>query len=304
MRIAELQAERRDPLVDLEHVALSDVFDHRSGAVRFRDWEVELLPEDGPAQKLFEFPRLDPNRSEPPGARWSMYTDTAIVARGPLYWFGETQDLTERPLERWLEAVTGFICGAHELLDDLSRREFSFARLKLVAAVQDNVRNFLLQVSWMHIKDRSAGARGRAAAVFERLSSHAASQLELLFDSDREWGDVLSHYRETLREIDGVFRDVGSRPLQLEPQTKLFKTRECDHFVENLMAVQIGMRKVRASQQLPGDAPLLCVGLANGGTELPALAVADGIRRGYAVVPAALHVSRANEAWGWTAPSR
>jgi hydroxymethylpyrimidine pyrophosphatase-like HAD family hydrolase len=292
LRVAELQAEHRDPLVELEHVALADVFDPRSGAVRFRDWEIELLPVDGPAQQLFDFPRLDPGRTDSPRSRWSMYTDTAIIARGPLYWFGETQDLTDAPFDRWIDAVMTFLSNAHELLEDLAGRDFSFARLKLVAAVQDNVRNFLLQLMWMLLKECGDGAPPRAAMAFGRLSSHSASQLELLFDADREWADVLSRYGEELTPIVELFGAVASKQPQLDESTKLFKTRECDHFVENLMAVQIGMRKVRASQRLTNEVPLLCVGLANGGTELPALAVADGIRRGYRVVPAALHVSR------------
>jgi len=77
----------------------------------------------------------------------------------------------------------------------------------------------------------------------------------------------------------------------------LFKWRECDHFLQNVAAVQLGLHEIRQRPEVRDLRKLTALGLAYGGLELPGLAQAiaatQGVRIDAAVAKVSIYGSRA-----------
>lgn len=294
----KMQARIGDLLPDSEReleeeLEISDMFDPRSGGVRFADWEIDQVDAGGLAQQLFEFPR--PDGPAPPESGRSVYTDTAILARGPLYYYADTQPPERLNLRDYLATSTRFLDDAGNLVGEIEARPFSLLDYKLVAAVQDNVRNILLQLQFAAYRiERECGEsyEGLARRFYRRgLLAHTREQIAYLIDDRRDWEKTLADYREVLGVIAGMLAEFADNPPTLDNETKIFKWRECDHFIENLMAVDIGLRKLREDSVLRQASKLRCVGLAYGGIELPAIAEALSAGRSYEVEAAISRIS-------------
>jgi HAD superfamily hydrolase (TIGR01484 family) len=286
----KIQARIGDLLPDSEReleeeLEIFDIFDPRSGGVRFADWEIDEVDANSLAQRLFEFPR--PDGPLPPASGRSIYTDTAILARGPLYYYSDTQPPERLNLGAYLATSIKFLDDAADLVAEIEARPFSLLDYKLVAAVQDNVRNIVLQCQFATYRIEREGGKsyqGLARDFYRRgLLAHTSEQIAYLIDDRRDWEKTLADYRGVLRIIAGRLAEMAKDLPVLDDETKLFKWRECDHFIENLMAVDIGLRKLREDSVLRRASKLRCVGLAYGGIELPAIAEALSAGRSYEV---------------------
>lgn len=270
---------------------IADIFDPRSGGVKFRDWEIDLIAPDGAAQALFQFPR--PDGPAPPRSPRSVYTDTAILARGPSYYYSETQSPEELNLTAYLESSRELLALSRELITEIGSRDFSLIDYKLLAAVQDNVRNVVLQLQYAtFLAEREDPNRhsGLARGFYrEAVLAHTVEQIASLTDNQLGWQATLKNYEDVLVVIEAILDKLATEPPSFDE--KLFKWRECDHFVENLMAVEIGLRKLRADPSIQAAKTICCVGLAYGGIELPAIADAISVNQGFRVTVAISRIS-------------
>ena len=288
LRIGALLAEQEDPLVDHGSLQIRDIYDNQSGAVRFREWELD-------DEMLRRFLELQfgavvhgARAADPPRMPWCMYTDTALMLRGPNYYWEETHAGEERSVGAFLAAAEKFLTDALTLLDSLKIERFSFGYFKLLAGILDNVRNVLL-----HLLVASYRIRVDDLTPMYQLHqlafSHSELHMRYLFAGDMPWQRSVTlcaeHVRALLDALDSkdLTAALGSEPVP--------GMRECDCLIENIMAVDIGLRKLRRQFAGETELRLTAVGLLRGGVELPILAEVIARRRDWRIDPALLHVS-------------
>jgi HAD superfamily hydrolase (TIGR01484 family) len=270
---------------ELHYLDLSDIFDDQSGGVRFREWELERLHPHREISELFDLP--SPQKKD--HLRWCMYTDTGILMRGPNYYFGETDAREEAFFERFLNNARCFVDGAIATTRVLSKVEADLFQFKAVLAIQDNIRNILLQLLHVFFVVEGAQARpcwGRTRDCFlDLVAAHSEAQYKFLLNPDAEWATVLPVYSSLLCKIWhyllSVPSDLASGLPSEKPNQKLFKWRECDNFLQNVAAVQLGLHELRQQREIREAEYLLIIGLVHGGIELPGIALAIATARGF-----------------------
>jgi hypothetical protein len=174
-------------------------------------------------------------------------------------------------------------------MDETATRAFSLVDWKIALGLLDYGRNATLQslIAAFGVEDQA-----RAAAAHLALCDVISAFTALLLRSDVPW-DAMGHEIATqLRAVCGLLSDA-SGPMRSQP---LYSYRECDSFVENLMAAEIALRDLRESGAWDPAAPVLAVGLANGGAELPAMLASVADRQGSVVYGAVLRLSTYGEA--------
>jgi len=284
---------------DPHTLRISDIYDQLSGGVKFRDWELDDLPPEDLALRLFEVPKPHRDRREPARSGWSMYTDTGILMRGPNYYFGLTRKATDRTLSEYVKLSTKFIEGSMEVLDSMVQQDPDLTRFKLVLAIQDNVRNILLHLlhAAFTIEGKMRNPRFRLTRKLhgQAVSAHTKQHFRFLLNPDADWQTSLSRYRELLRNlqrlIDMFWKSVASLIRGATGIEELFKWRECDHFLQNLGAIQLGLHELRQRPEVRKLDRLMAVGLSYGGIELPSIAEAVSSARGYGIRCALAKVS-------------
>lgn len=304
VRLQSLLAHRLDGGVD--EIRLADLFDARSGAVRLADWELHDLLDADPSRNppfagLFGLERLARQSDLDRGGTWCMHSDNSVLLRGPGYYRSlsgpREADAAAEALAEWAE----FADHAATVLQGLGDRpdDPTLTEVKCVLGVMDNVRGALLQalVIALVLDGREADGALTAARDLVRDAAlpHTRLQLGLLLDAGQPWQTLMSSYcpvldaaAVALRAVQGlVQRDSAALR---EDRVELFKWREADHMLENVVAVEMGLRRLVRPGGDPGRAPW-AVGLAYGGVELPLLAAVLGERAGRTVRPAVLRVS-------------
>jgi hypothetical protein len=288
LRIGALLAEQEDRRVDHANLQIRDIYDTHSGAVRFREWELDEKPLRVLLNKQFGAEAHGARSPDPPEMPWCMYTDTALILRGPHYYWEETHPGDERAIGTFITAAASFLETASDSLDSLGPEHFSFGRFKLVAGILDNVRNLLL-----HLLVASYGTRGQDPSTMHQLHSlafvHTELHMRFLFAGDDPWQRSVAQCGE---HVQAVLKAVTSPSVTTALNSLLVPSmRECDCFIENIMAVDIGLRKLRRHFADESELQLTAVGLLRGGVELPVLAEVIAQRRDWRIDPALLRIS-------------
>jgi HAD superfamily hydrolase (TIGR01484 family) len=271
---------------------ISDLFDPGSGAVRFRDWELDELPSGGPAEELFSFSRFRAAVAEP-RTKWAMFTDTGVILRGPAYYFRLSEAEERRDYGRYLGNAREFVEAAKKIIAELSRDEATLVRHKLLLGLLDNVRDLLLQLLFAAYlaedEAQSEDYRLTHRVYREGVRPHTRTHFRLLFDLDLDWWSSIAEYEQVLDGVVMLLADEGLTKLKVP--SDVFKFREADHFVENVAAVQLGLQKIRRYEGVREAETLVALGIAYGGLELPAIAEAVAEGRGFRIRPAIARVS-------------
>ena len=267
-----------EAFIDIDSLQISDIYDPLSGGVRFRDWEFDQLPSSHLAFGLFGIPFPSLNTSEP--SKWCMFTDTAILMRGPDYYFGYTRSIEERNLNSYMVIAEEFVRGAILLTNFMSNEKPCLTRYKLFLAIQDNIRNIILKIFYISFLTESemiASDYVHTRTLFlKAVLPHTEIQLNFLFDKGLTWRNSLIDYAsfiDSLLKYAIVLKNkmIVKSDNFLIKETKLFKWRECDHFLQNVMAVRHGIKGLKDTQDIEHQ-NIAFVGLAHGGIELPAIA--------------------------------
>jgi hypothetical protein len=288
LRLGSLLAEEEDPLVDHGAIQLRDVFDLRSGGVRLRDWELDDRAVSKSLGVLFGEPDHHAASRSEPKCRFVMYTDTALLLRGPAYYMAETAEPTERRIGPFLAMTNELLRRTVAATEDLLNQPFAFGTFKLLAGVLDYVRNALL-----HALAAAYATRGTAPEmpqrIHELLHEHIETHLSFLFDADGNWQASLGSCLAHVAKVADALPELTSN--HHFANAELPGMRECDSFVENVMAVEIGLRKLRRQPTLREGDGIVGVGLLRGGVELPVLAEVVAKRTGWRCRPALLSIS-------------
>ena len=283
---------------------IADIFDSFSGAVKMRDWELDELPESHPANALFGF-RLLPWEPTRPRPQWAMYSDTGILLRGAAYYTALTTQRGPDSFDSYFESAQQFLALSHITLDALLNDKRDLIRYKLVLGIQDNVRNILLQAlySFFIIEAETSDAYTVTRELFSSaLLSHTDEFLRFLLDPEPDWHSALVQYKivlsavattlaQCLTALQASLTALAKIDIDHRRQTELFKWRECDHFLQNFAAINLGFHEFRQRSDVRALDEVGVVGLAYGGSELPALAYSVAKRRGVTVVPFLAKVS-------------
>jgi hydroxymethylpyrimidine pyrophosphatase-like HAD family hydrolase len=264
----------------------ADFFDPRSGGVRLRDWELESVADA--ATELFELPSIQlPPPEEEPAQSWSMWTDTGVLLRGPEYYRGVIDH--DATFESVAAPHAEFLSRGSDLIQQMTSRGFSLVDWKIALGLLDYARNATLHalVAAFGADDQPRGAAAHLALV--DVSDVFAA---LLVDSDAAWDTIRPRLAEQLNSVCSLLRDASA---EMGAHT-IYGYRECDSFVENFMAAEIALRDLRESGAWDPSQPVLAVGLAYGGAELPAALTSVARRQGSTVLGSLLRLSTYGEA--------
>jgi phosphoribosylpyrophosphate synthetase len=272
---------------DYYRLTIGDIYDELSGGVKFRDWELDSLHEKHAALKLFDVHLLRYKQSGRERPRWCMYTDTAVLMRGPNYYTGLIGNRTKTALPGYLEQSIRFIRRSRRATRVLGLEPPDLTRFKFALAIMDNVRNILLQLAYVALvaeSEKKKRTYDLTREVYaELLAQHTLEHFKFLLDPDSDWALSLLEYEKTLAKIENRLVRLGellrAATRRLGARVELFKWRECDHFLQNITAVQLGLTELGQRPEIVKARKILAVGLAYGGIELPAVAQAIAVAR-------------------------
>ncbi len=278
-------------------LAMSDVFDPLSGAVRLRDYEIDTLlremPTGHPAREMFGF---DGVFNLPPSRPFLMASDSGVLLRGGYYYSGLVQERSAERVRTFLETTQSLLAEGIEVINVLAHEPPSLARLKVVLGIADHARNALLQTSYIAWKAASSEDDFvLLGPIVEAAVEHLRSHLRLIFENEDLWESALGAYAADLGVVQDTVAGLLSGPLahvnELDFAKALVRERECDHFAINVAAMRLGLDGHRGRMALPRGAHIVCYGLPYGGIELPLLAHVLGDGLDLAVSAGFLHAS-------------
>jgi hypothetical protein len=227
-----------------------------------------------------------------------MYTDSGLLLRGPDYYYGMTHRLSRQSVFAALEVWSDFITRSRPVIQNLRTVRPTLPRYKLLLGICDNVRNLLLQLQYASfMAETHAGRTGYSITqqiLRYGLLPHTEINYRMLFSTDVEWHGVVSQYSKLLMKVLQLCSQVekGLHPLLTRKTPPLLrKWRECDFFLQNLVAVQIGLHEFRERTDMMTRKPVVALGLMYGGIELPALAWAVARNRGFSINVGYAHIS-------------
>ena len=276
---------------DLANMEVSDIYDPLSGAVFFRDWETIAVQED-PAFALFTA-RLDREilDENAPCFGWAMFSDTAQLLRGPNYYYALTKRPGEASTREYAGIVETLMTETRTALDSLAIAEPSLPRFKLLAAYLDNLRNAFITTEYAILcSDQRTSDYALTCEFYQQvLRPHTDIHRRLLLDADLSWQIGISLLHGFLdRARHSIARAIERlQSWRKEEQRDIFgkeilrKWRECDHFLQNIAALQLGLYEFDQRLSFGGVSRLTALGLVYGATELPAIAQAVAAARGF-----------------------
>jgi len=278
-------AREDDTAVSPVPLIIADVYDPPSGGVRLRDWELDEVPPDHAISRLFELDKIHRANGNVPSTRWAMFTDTGILLRGPDYYYGYTHPRDGALLPDYYTTALSFLSEAKGAIKQLRSDRPTLTTCKLVLAVQDNVRNIMLQLLYVVLVAESSADEPQYAVTHDVfwmcLEPHTRQHYSFLLNPDADYDLSLRGYLELLSRIEDVLRahraDVlrgfaACQDVDTLIMKRILKWRECDHFLQNVAAVQLGLQEIRDHTPVLPNNRVVGVGLPYGGLELPAIA--------------------------------
>ena len=277
-----------------EEIQISDVLDPMSGAVRFREWELQDVSLSHPAAELFGLPQLLTS-SGLPRTRLCMYSDTGVLLRGPDYYRSWTEPNIST--DQYIEAVQFFVKRALDTVIETGQSTPSFSLYKLTLGILDNIRNHLLCLSNLSFVVEGEQQETTYPFTSTLLSTlvlrHTRLYLEAVRGGRGGWQAFHQSLAASLQAILDCMShaDLSMLTNSTFPCKGAIRTRECDNFVENVVAVSLGLQKHLRYPPFATCRSLRVVGLAYGGLELPIIATALGSELGADIEPAIIRVS-------------
>lgn len=259
---------------------VNDVFDKKSGALIFKDWEWELLPKNNKLKQLFE-------NDEEGKYKYLLNIDTGKILRGAdTYYFflankGKKQNISQELIFKWWQNNSIFIKDVIYILKDFQISTPEDRRLML--AVLDNIKN----VSLLMLNARM-------------VCKYSNENVLLPFDTYLEdnnvkgWYDIcndiyimmgelcfsqkepIDRLENTLRKLVEKYKDDVLDILNKDNEDlykKCFRSyREIDNYIENYITMNLVIDKCRKDDLKIFDKGVNFTGVAYGGLELPFLA--------------------------------
>jgi hydroxymethylpyrimidine pyrophosphatase-like HAD family hydrolase len=282
-------------------IDLADIFDEKSGAVLFREWEIDEIRTNISMATLFEFDLLINIDANSRGPQYCMYTDSSIIARGPNYYYSMTRDESRCGVREFLAIASRFIEQSRDVIKNINPAELTFVTFKLLLAIIDNIRNHILLIQNILFVHAQNTNDGRYSDLVKSFLEHCVVEFTdvhygLLFNEDERFASIRARL---LSAIDKISTNVTTIQMDnlignLTGKEYLRQWRETDFFIQNATAVGLGLRELVDQGELgeeQPDNPWAAIGLMYGGLELAALAAVIGKRRGIQICPGLVHVS-------------
>lgn len=276
-RLTDLMGSSEDK-IKVPSLELGDLFDSMSGAVRLLDHEIPELVGIKPFNTLFLGDR-DPWGNGPPRFPACMYTDTAMLLRGPFY-YGPMVD-PKMDVPKYLADAQAFLRSCLGALPHLAKGAPTIVRLKLLLGVFDNIRNCLIVTSYCALQ--AASKDDALMPTFARLTElcvkHTELHFRLLMESAGTLRGAISEYCSLLQGVERAFEEATAELRPHFGMCEIRKWREADNFLENVLAIKLAFEEWRKYQDLADPDEIVGLSLVYGGIELASIAKVVGARQ-------------------------
>jgi len=267
-------------------VQLTDIFDIKTGAIKFKDWEWNMIDSSHPFKRIFNYRDTKfPSKNKEPLFKYILKTDTSILLRGVgVYYFGIAfrNDLSNSYwIEEWYLSFISWLREIYGSQDSkFNFRLFDDVDRKFFYAITDNVRNFLLiLLNSLLISEN----KNDIAVISEKNMSDDSKNIlkmaikntdflyKLLFDGlfPFKYSDFFIHIEDILNLLT-TRKDLLLRKILKAPDSYLRVWREADFFLENFACVKDYFDKL--TNNTNSEKKIVVHGLLYGGIELPIIA--------------------------------
>lgn len=298
---------------NLNQPSIYNIFDVQSGAVKFKNYEWELIPNESKLKQLFA--KIDPGiyGEKRPNLLYALMTDTSIILRGPYnYYYGlcfrkdKEKEVTDDTLVdmyiEWIEAFRGFLSNAGDAIKSINTNALfqeEYNR-KFLFGIMDNIRNMLLtllnaliereannNIFIWHVTE--ASGEQKTYDLYQLAYEHTMFMYKLLFGGLYPF--ALDDYIKLFNKICSFFSqdnmdDIIQGLLDKDSNKNYFRVwREIDIFVENVMAVDIAMTEFNNNLVNFDGRKVVVHGIRYGSIELPIICQIIGNLSGINIVP-------------------
>ena len=259
------------------------IFDKRAGGVLFKDWEWELIPNDNPLKDLFE--------TKINGVyTYYLDTDEGKMLRGAdnYYYFlthkGKSQNVDTQMVYDWAKNNINFIENIIPILPKINIKDSNDRRLLL--GVFDNIRNISLimlnsniingsstQSKLLGLSNKDTGCNINKWSEF---CQNVIKYMKLLCFSEnldsiyvQEVQEFLSSFKKNYIED---IKQILNNPTSINMNKSFRSYREIDNFIENYIAMNYALQKIKASNPQVLNRQINFIGATYGGLELPFIA--------------------------------
>lgn len=290
-----------NPLFNINpYTFLLELFDGRSGAIKFRDWEWGLLDDDSIVKRVFNHKT---NRDLGRTFIYALNTDTGVILRGPYnYYYGildfnRMKNWAEKQVNKWLEFLRVVI---KELRTEINKPEgFEYTTLanrKFILGVLDNLRNMVIvNLNFRLVHLEVLNSVDFKIISMDSIDSKTTALLDLSLKISEHYYKALFEGSQPfdLNDLLKIVEDVEIQTSVLKNESRIKKgdksplngDREIDFFVENLIAVDLAFNKFSETYSSFNKAIINIYSLLSGGIEMSILAKVLGDRMGLNVIP-------------------
>lgn len=279
--------DSKDEFFDIHLFQLSDLFDLHTGGVVIKPHEIFGSSSLPACRELFGIKDQLFFESQKPQLKWSMFTDTNLLMRGPNYYWGLTQpkdELMSIPrIQEYINMGIEFLYKSTMAINELAKVKPSLLSFKFYLAIIDNARNIALNLLYTSYGlavsgDHLLRNESDIDKFYTAVSSISLLFYDALFNESKSWIELLRQHIKNLKSLPGELEAFSKKisTIGLIPLKGFIrKWREADFFFENVISVNLGLHEFINEGQLDHTtkkAPITAVGIVYGGIELPFIA--------------------------------
>ena len=261
-----------------------DIFDKKSGAIVFDDWQWELIDDKNELKQLF-------SQKKDNGFRYILDTDTSKLLRGSdTYYYFLANKVEKAPdtklIMAWYMNYMEFFKEAYSIMKDYKIKNLP-DDLKLMLGLLDNMRNaalinlnasiiseypesksILLSFDTYMKNDEIKGWFDICNSIYDQMENMCFSK-EKTDNYSAQISEILNKMMEKYPQI--VSKVISKEDLELNK--RCFRTyREIDNFMENFITMNLTIGKLETENKNFLDKEVNFSGMVYGGLELPLLA--------------------------------
>lgn len=298
---------------ELNQPSIYNIFDVQSGAIKFKNYEWDLIPNENKFKQLFMKTGEGMYGENRPNLAYALMTDTSIILRGPYnYYYGlcfrkdkEKEASSDELMElyiNWIEAFRKFLCDASVAIQSINMNSLfqeEYNR-KFLFGVMDSIRNILLtllnaliekeaeeNIFIWHITEKER--KEKVGEVYDLAYNHTKFMYKLLLGGLYPF--ALKDYINLFEKICHFFSkecmdDILQSLIDKDSNKNFFRVwREIDIFVENVIAVDSAMAEFNNAIKDFDSRKIVVHGIRYGSIELPIICQIIGDLSGINVVP-------------------
>lgn len=298
---------------ELNQPSIYSIFDVQSGAIKFKNYEWDLIPNENKFKQLFMKTEEGMYGEDRPNLAYALMTDTSIILRGPYnYYYGlcfrkdkEKEASSDELMElyiNWIEAFRQFLCDASVAIQSINMNSLfqeEYNR-KFLFGVMDSIRNILLtllnaliekeaeeNIFIWHITEKER--KEKVGEVYDLAYNHTRFMYKLLLGGLYPF--ALKDYIDLFDQICHFFSkecmdDILQSLIDKDSNKNFFRVwREIDIFVENVIAVDSAMGEFNNTIKDFDSRKIVVHGIRYGSIELPIICQIIGDLSGINVVP-------------------